>query len=230
MGRVDTRELLRGAAPSLRVQSTHGLGHDGSMLPNRRVILGLQLLALPILSFVAAAHAKESPGVNQFTAPPIAELLVKAEALQPIPFEKVWRDPPARASTERARLALQAGSTIADGFLVISCEKRSRVEVVGRSLLRSAKALGFGDQISARSRHIVDEAEKDHWAVVRRELTGAQSQAEAALRNLRDDDLVQLLALEDGCGASRSRVAPSPIGIPWSGADFCFGQNWRRIS
>ena len=165
------------------------------MLPNRRVILGLHLLALPLICCPTASVAKENAGVNQFTAPPIADLLQKADALQPIPFEKVWRDPPARTSTDRTRLALRAGSTIADGFLVIACEKRARVEVVGRSLLRSAKALGFGDQVSARSRHIVDEAEKDHWTLARRELLGAQAQAETALKTLHDEDLVQLVAL-----------------------------------
>src|SRR3954463_16327512 len=77
MGRLDTRELLWGAAPSLRVQSTLPIRQYGAMLPNWRVILSLHLLALPFVCSPADLHARENSGVNQFTAPPIADLLQK---------------------------------------------------------------------------------------------------------------------------------------------------------
>lgn len=156
--------------------------------------------SLPTLGAVAlagwaAAQEARPPTVNQFTAPPIDQLLQRATALQPIPFDKVWREPPGRAPQERPRLALETGGNIADAFLVVACERKSRVDPVGRALLRCSKALGFGDRISARSRHILEAAEKDRWAEVRRELLKTQGEAEDALRALHDDDLGQLLAL-----------------------------------
>ena len=164
------------------------------MLPIWRVIL-LAVLLEPGLVVRAWAAESKTGQVNQFTAPSIEQLLDKTTALQPIPLEKVWRDPPRRAPQDRVRLALQTGSTIADAFLVVACERRTKVEMVGRALLQRAKALGFGDKISSRSRRIVELADKERWTDVRRELVGAQAEAEAALRALRDEDLVQLVAL-----------------------------------
>ncbi len=153
------------------------------------------LVAVLALASRGLAQEAKPPLVNQFTAPSIEGLLQRAVELQPIVLEKVWREPPAHAPQERPRLALLAGSTMADAFLVVACEKRARVDAVGRALLRCAKALGFGDRISARSRHILEAADKDRWVEVRHELVKTQNEADDALRALHDDDLVQLLAL-----------------------------------
>src|SRR3954471_586558 len=109
------------------------------MLPFWRVILLLGLIE-PGLTMRGWSAESKTGQVNQFTAPSIDQLLDKATALQPIPMEKVWRDPPRRAPQDRVLLALQTGSTIADAFLVVACERRARVELVGRALLQRAKA------------------------------------------------------------------------------------------
>jgi hypothetical protein len=115
--------------------------------------------------------------------------------LQPLPFEKVWRNPPAHPPQERARLALMMGRLIADGFLVVAAERANKAEPVGRSLLKMAESLGFGAKIRSRGKAVIDEAKKEHWAKARLELVLTQADADAALRALNDEELVTLVAL-----------------------------------
>jgi hypothetical protein len=162
----------------------------------------LLLLPLIMASGSSAAPAQEeleqaraAAGINQITAPSIEALLKQLRALEPIPFEKVWRKPPEHPPQERVRIALLTGRLIADGFLVVAAERPERIEPVGRSLLRLTKALGFGDKIAARGRQVIEAAKKERWAQARQELIHTQADAEAALVSLRDDDLVNLVAL-----------------------------------
>ncbi len=140
-------------------------------------------------------RARQAAGINRFTAPSIDLLLQQLIALQPIPFEKVWRKPPDHPPQERVRLALLTGRLIADGFLLVATERPQRVESVGRSLLRMAKALGFGEKITRRGRNVIEQAEAERWPEARRELIQMQADVEAALITLRDEDLVNLIAL-----------------------------------
>jgi hypothetical protein len=159
----------------------------------RRRWLPLWLILLALLG--AASPSGRGDGVESFTPPAIEALLGKLRALQPLPFDKVWRNPPDHPPQERARLAVLTGRLIADGFLVIAAERPQRVEPVGRSLLRMAEALGFGPKIRARGRAVIDKAKKEKWADARRELIRIQAEASSALRALHDDELVTLVSL-----------------------------------
>ncbi|MDB6150228.1 MAG: hypothetical protein JWQ44_1676 [Chthoniobacter sp.] len=140
-------------------------------------------------------HMREELGVNEFTAPAIDLVFEELAGLKPIPFDKVWRDLPDAAPQDRARLAMAAGSVIADGFLAVSAEKQSRIEPVGRVLLKLAKGLGVGDRVTKHSRVILEKSAKQQWADVRKELTRAQADVEAAMISLKDEELAHLVAL-----------------------------------
>jgi hypothetical protein len=142
-----------------------------------------------------AEHGRAEAAVNRYTTPSIESLFEQLTALQPLSFDHLWRNLPDRPPQERARLALLTGAVIADGFLVVSAERSSRVEPVGRSLLRFAKALGIGERLNRRSRHIIEQAQAEHWQEVRRELVHTQSEAELAMVALRDEEMVHLVAL-----------------------------------
>src|SRR5262245_39787749 len=96
----------------------------------------------------AQDHVREELGVNQFTTPSIATMLTALRELRPIPYESVARDLSSQNPPNRAQLALTTGSSIADGFLAVAAEKQSRIEPIGRVLLRQAKGLGVGDYIT----------------------------------------------------------------------------------
>jgi len=144
---------------------------------------------------VDIAHMREELGVNAFTAPSIGVLIEELQALQPIPFEKVWRKLPEGVAGERPRLALCAGQLIADGFLVVAAEKQSRVEPVARALLKVGKALGVAQQLNKHSKSLLELAARNDWSGMKTELVRAQADAEAAMIALKDEEIAHLVSL-----------------------------------
>ncbi len=140
-------------------------------------------------------HIREELGVNEFTAPSIDLVFTQLAELKPIPFDKVWRDLPDVSPQDRASLAMASGAVIADGFLAVSAEKQSRIEPVGRVLLRLAKGLGVGEHVTKHSRSILEKAARKDWHDVKLELTRAQADVEAALLSLKDEEIAHLVAL-----------------------------------
>ena len=171
----------------------------------RRCFAALFILALPLTARAekprtpaeqaSLDHAREEMGINEFTAPSIGLLFHELEDLRPIPFDKVWRDLPDAQPQNRALLALLSGGVIADGFLAVAAEKMSRIEPVGRTLLRLGKGLGVGDHVTKHSRSILEKAVQSHWSDVKTELTRAQADTEAGLMALKDEEIAHLVAL-----------------------------------
>jgi hypothetical protein len=140
-------------------------------------------------------HMREELGINEFTAPSIELLFRELQSLRPVPFEKVWRDLPDTQPQSRPMLALTAGGVIADGFLAVAAEKRSRIEPVGRVLLKLGKGLGVGDHITKHSRSILEKAAQNQWSEVKIELIRAQADAEAGMMALKDEEIAHLVSL-----------------------------------
>jgi hypothetical protein len=140
-------------------------------------------------------HMREELGVNGFTAPSIETILQELDAMKPFPFDKAWRDLPAGIPQDRARLALSTGAVIADGFLAVASEKQSRIEQVGRALLRLAKGLGVSERVTKHSRSILEKAARSQWSDVRQELVRTQAEVESAMMGLKDEEIAHLVAL-----------------------------------
>jgi hypothetical protein len=140
-------------------------------------------------------HMREELGVNGFTAPSIEVILQQLDALKPIPIEKVWRDVPEATPQDRDRLALSVGSVIADGFLAVASEKQSRIDQVGRALLRLAKGLGVSDRVSKHSRSILEKAARQQWPEIKKELVQTQAEVESAMMGLKDEEIAHMVAL-----------------------------------
>ncbi len=140
-------------------------------------------------------HIREELGVNQFTTPSIETLLSALREFRPVPYDAVSRDVPEHGPQGRARLALTTGGLIADGFLAVAAEKQSRIEPIGRALLRQAKGLGVGDQVTRHSKGILDRAAKKDWDGVRGELINTQREVEKGMMALKDEEIVHLVAL-----------------------------------
>jgi hypothetical protein len=141
------------------------------------------------------AHMREELGVNEFTAPSIELLLEELNALRPIPVDQAWRGLPEASPQDRRRLALMAGQVIADGFLAISAEKQSRIEPVGRVLLKLARGLGVGDRLAKHSRSILEMAATQRWSDIRSELIKSQAEIEAGMIALKDEEIAHLVSL-----------------------------------
>ncbi len=140
-------------------------------------------------------HVREELGVNEFTAPSIDLVFDELSTIGAIPFDKVWRDLPDSLPQNRSQLALASGAVIADGFLAVTAQKQSRIEPVGRVLLKLAKGLGVGDHVTKHSRSIMEKAAKQNWDGVKKELIRAQADVESAMLGLKDEEIAHLVAL-----------------------------------
>jgi hypothetical protein len=140
-------------------------------------------------------HIREELGVNGFTAPSIEIIFQELDALKPIPFDEVWRDVPDTTPQDRPRLALATGAVIADGFLAVASEKQSRIEQVGRALLRLAKGLGVSDRVNKHSKSILEKAARAQWSDIKKELVRTQAEVESSLMGLKDEEMAHLIAL-----------------------------------
>jgi hypothetical protein len=140
-------------------------------------------------------HIREELGVNGFTAPSIEVIFQELDSLKPLPFDKVWRDLPDSIPQDRARLGLSMGAVIADGFLAVASEKQSRVEQVGRTLLKLAKGLGVADSVTKHSRSILEKALRGQWGDIKGELVRTQAEVEASMMGLKDEEIAHLIAL-----------------------------------
>jgi hypothetical protein len=151
--------------------------------------------AAPKLTDDDIEHIREELGVNGFTAPSIGVIIQQLDALKPIPFDKVWRDVPESTPQDRDRLALCTGAVIADGFLAVASEKQSRIDQVGRALLRLAKGLGVSDRLTKHSRSILEKAARAQWGDIKKELVQTQAEVESAMMGLKDEEIAHLVAL-----------------------------------
>jgi hypothetical protein len=142
-----------------------------------------------------AEHQREELGVNPYTAPSVADIFQQLDDLKPLPFEQLKRDFPQAAHTGREQMGLVFGSLVADGFLIVECQKKNLVEDLGRVLLRQARSLGVGDRVMRHSASLTELGKKGDWPAVRRELISTQQDVEQAMSDLRDQKMAHLISL-----------------------------------
>jgi hypothetical protein len=97
--------------------------------------------------------------------------------------------------TERPRIALLLGAVIADGFIAVQAEDAPTVKDIGQRVLGLSKAIGVSSSITAHAKAITDAADKRNWAGVRQELDKTQSSVQAAMNEVHDEKLSQLVSL-----------------------------------
>lgn len=140
-------------------------------------------------------HVREEFGVNEFTTPSIRRIFDQLDALGTLTYDQLKRPLPDKAPGDRVLLSLALGSLIADGFLVVHCEKIEEMENIGRVLLRHAKALGAGMRINKHSQSLLENSVKGDWKKLRAELAATQADVEAEMVLLRDSDVAHLISL-----------------------------------
>jgi hypothetical protein len=140
-------------------------------------------------------HLREEFGVNQFTTPSIEAIFELLGTLGTLPYDKLQRSIPDKSPSDRIAVSLGLGALIADGFLVVQCEKIEHMEPVGRALLKHAKVLGAGTRVNRHSQSLLEHSVKGDWKVLREELAKTQFDVEAEMLQLRDVDIAHLVSL-----------------------------------
>jgi hypothetical protein len=142
-----------------------------------------------------ADYQREELGVNPYTAPSVADIFQQLDDLKPLPFEQLKREFPQAAHSGREQMGMVFGGLIADGFLIVECQKKNLVEDLGRVLLRQARSLGVGDRVMRHSASLTELGKKGDWPAVRRELISTQKDVEQAMGELRDQKMAHLISL-----------------------------------
>ena len=142
-----------------------------------------------------ADYRREELGVNPYTAPSVADIFQQLDDLKPLPFEQLKREFPQAMHAGREQMGMVFGGLVADGFLIVECQKKNLVDDLGRVLLRQARSLGVGDRVMRHSASLTDLGRRGDWAAVRRELIATQDDVEQAMTALRDQKMAHLISL-----------------------------------
>lgn len=95
----------------------------------------------------------------------------------------------------RPETALLLGNVIAEGFIAVEAQDAEQVKKIGGTVLDLSAALGVRKAVVARSRAIIEYADKKDWPRVRQELDGALTDVKQAMDELHDEELAQLVSL-----------------------------------
>lgn len=140
-------------------------------------------------------HLREEFGVNPITTPSIEAIFQLLDTLGTLSYDRLSRPIPDKTPSDRISVSLSMGALIADGFLVVQCEKVEQMDNIGRALLKHAKVLGAGSRMNRHSQSLLEHSVKGDWKKLRVELTKAQFDVEAEMIQLRDVDIAHLISL-----------------------------------
>jgi hypothetical protein len=96
---------------------------------------------------------------------------------------------------DQTEIALLLGAVIAEGFVAVKAEDTAEVKSVGRTVVILARGLGVEKAALRRSRSIIEHAEQGDWPAVRKEWDGVLPDVERGMRDLKSEQLAQLVSL-----------------------------------
>lgn len=140
-------------------------------------------------------HVREEFGVNEFTTPSIRKLFEMLDGLGKLSYDALKRPIHRKTPSDRVLVSLGLGSLIADGFLIVQCEKVDAMEDVGRALIKYAKVLGTGQRMNRHTQSLFEHSIEGQWDKLRSELALTQADVEAEMVQLRDVDIAHLVSL-----------------------------------
>ena len=140
-------------------------------------------------------HVREEFGVNSFTTPSIRKLFDMLNQVGKLSYDNLKRPFTDKTPADRVLVSLGLGTLIADGFLIVQCEKVEEMEGVGRAMIKYGKALGAGGRLSRHQQSLFDYSLKGNWQDLRVELAKTQADVEAEMVQLRDVDIAHLISL-----------------------------------
>ena len=133
--------------------------------------------------------------VDEVIVPVPSEVFGVLDKLGTPNWHDVLRSTPSNPVGERPQVALLLGTVIAEGFIAVEAEESEEVKKIGRNVLNLASAIGVRKSVAARSKAIIEAADRKDWQRVRLELDGALQDVKQAMIELHDEQLAQLVSL-----------------------------------
>jgi hypothetical protein len=164
-----------------------------------------KISASAFLGATLCAHAAQAPqridvpkmsqNVENVVVPLPNEIFGALNKLGSINWREYVRTEKSSNFTQRPRIALLLGTVIADGFIAVQAEDAPAVKEIGERVLNLSKAIGVGNSITPHAKAITEAADKRKWGEVRTELDRTQSSVQAAMNEVHDEKLSQLVSL-----------------------------------
>ena len=162
--------------------------------------------SLMLLLMIPAARADIPPkkitlsdfpaaAVDEVVVPVPSEIFAVLDKLGNPNWKAQLREGKVKTPEDRARTALLLGNVIAEGFVAVESEDSERVKEIGRQVLTLAEAINVRKSVITRCKSITDKADARDWRGVRSEFDGALQDVRAAMDELNDHDLSQLVSL-----------------------------------
>ncbi len=109
--------------------------------------------------------------------------------------------------TNRSRTAMLFGLIVSDGFIAVQAKDKEGVKRMGREVLRLASVLGVASSVEEHANSIITHAGHGDWAVVRKELDRTRQTVINQMKELRDEELVDLVSLGGWLGGTEALAA-----------------------
>jgi hypothetical protein len=183
--------LVRGAALVLAIAGASGWG---MALGQEKEGKSISLPPIPE-EYLGDEHIREEFGINEWTTPSIGKIFDIMGGLGTLSFDELKRKVPEKPPGDRVAVSLGLGALIADGFLVVQCEKVEAMEDVGRAMIKFAKALGAGSRMNRHTQSLLENSVQGDWRSLRVELAKTQADVEAEMLQLRDVEIAHLISL-----------------------------------
>ena len=139
----------------------------------------------------------QSTAIDDVPVPVPAEIFATLDKFAHSNWRAVQRPELARWKPygDQTEIALLLGAVIAEGFVAVEAEDASEVKSVGRTVLVLARGLGVERAALRRSRSIIEHAERGDWPAVRKEWDGVLPDVERGMKELKSEQLAQLVSL-----------------------------------
>ncbi len=136
-----------------------------------------------------------SKTVDDVVVPLPNEIFGALNKLDSVNWKEYVRTDKGANFTERPRIALLLGATIADGFIAVQAEDAPSVKEIGQRVVSLAKGIGVGNSIVPHAKAITEAADRRNWNNVRQELDRTQNSVQQAMNEVHDEKLSQLVSL-----------------------------------
>ena len=149
----------------------------------------------PTPSPLTDAQLKAAIALDSLTVPTPGEFFKAIDKTGKPNWVSQFRPPTPIGGVNRAQMALNLGTLIADGYIAVEAQDGQQVKNIGRDVLALAKKLSVSDSVLARGKSITQFAEDGSWDQLNEELEATQNEVKKALEENRDNDLITLVSI-----------------------------------
>lgn len=140
---------------------------------------------------------KKFPGyvVDDVVVPVPSEIFAVLDKLGEPNWRQELRKVQNANTSDRTRLSLLFGSTVAEGFVAVQAQDKKAVEDIGKEVIDLAKALGLSKSVLPHAQSILDAADKNNWPAIRKEFDLTQKTVRDTMDQMKDSDLSQCVSI-----------------------------------